>query len=925
MAKQNKMTTQNIFSLLEDGGDNYYTHVNMTGTKGKYILSYKNIDTFWKVYHESISKSINTKKYTIGLAEKPQKYMPVIADIDIKVKAHNEKGELLYPKDKPLYEDKVILAFIQTYQAILKVLVKDITPKDLDCLLLVKPPYYKKYGTSTYIKNGFHLHFPKIFLDKEDQKIFLVPKVKQTIQSVYKDLLSSIGIEDASTLVDSNIYNVCFLLYGSVKEKGMFPYLLGCIIDGNLNKKDAKESLSGYKLYDQDGEEEIVDKTNLQENLPRILSIIPYGRKINTVKLDPQLKTVRATKPKPKMKEYEEQKYSEKIDWAKRLTDILSPDRAEDYILWMQVGWALYNVSEGSDDGLMIWKEFSSQSEKYCEEKCEYEWDRMENRDITIGSLKYWALKDNPDKYSELVKDRSADYIKDHLTGSIFQGDMVKVIHQLYEGQFVCASISNQKKAWYYFNNHRWENIDCGVELWKKISNEVLYIVNATKWKEAKKMQECQDELKVQMYAKRIKLLEKLAGKLTCGTYKDRLLKDSAYMFYNKYFLEKLDNDPYIIPFQNGIYDLRNNIFREGKPEDYVSKTLPINYVEYSETDSRVEEVEEFFCNVFPDNELRQYFLAHLSEIFVGNNKKKIVYMWTGHGDNGKSVTQTLIENMMGRYAIKMPTTVITSKKPSVGAACVELARAGSGVRWAVLEEPNEDERINIGIMKNLSGNDTFFARGLYSDGGDIKPMFKLIFICNKLPDINSSDKATWNRIRVIPFESTFTRNPPEDIEEQKKLKIFPMDEDFSSKIPHMLEPLAWYLLNFRKNIKKEIFEPEKVKIATKEYREENDYITIFIDESFAKDENSIISMNEVYSLYKGWHKDNMAGACFNKKKIQQQMCRIWGQPSSPGIFWKGWKILSFEENVNIQKIDPSNLVKYEDDNFASYDNSIPI
>lgn len=1277
MAKQNKIIDQDIFSLLENGSDNYYTHVNMTGKKGKYILSYNNIDSFWKKYWETISKSISNEKYIIGLAEKPQRFMPVIADIDIKVKSHNDKGELIYSKEKNLYSDKVILQFVQVYQGILKILVKDITKDDLDCVILTKPPYYKKYGTNTYTKNGFHLHFPKIFLDKEDQMIFLLPKVKHAMESMYKDILSDIGIEDSSKLIDSNIYKMCFLLYGGVKEKGMYPYLLSGIVDSELKKKDIKKSLIGYSLYDQDGEEEKIDKSNLNENIPRILSIIPYGRKYKTIKIDPQLKTVRAPKPKKKKKEYEEQKYSEKLEWAKSLVGILSPDRADDYISWMQVGWALYNVSEGSDDGLVVWKRFSSISEKYCEEKCDYEWDRMEVRDITIGSLKYWALKDNPNHYSELLKNKSADYIKDHLTGSIFQGDMVKVVHQLYEGQFVCASISNQKKSWFYFNNHRWENIDCGVELWKKISDEVLYIVNSTKMRETKKMQDCQDELKVQMYAKRVKLLEKLAGKMTCGTYKDRLLKDAAYMFYDKYFLEKLDSNPYIIPFQNGIYDLRNNIFREGKPEDYVSKTLPLNYNEYSETDTRVEDVEDFFRKVFPDYDLRQYFLAHLSEIFVGNNKKKIVYMWTGHGDNGKSVTQTLIENMMGKYAIKMPTTILTAKKPNVGAACVELARAGNGVRWAVLEEPNEDERINIGILKNLSGNDTFFARGLYSDGADIKPMFKLIFIClsadteitlssghsvsignmiekgsltpvlgysqkrgeyhsinyncllekgvqecislkfqdntivkctpnhkflcdndewieannlrgrkiisgprgtnidsvihnynigeysnswitlyndkkipfdridtvffamayarfignllytngekyvwqvdreqvrkdillindigdidiendiiknneiiekiaervdisnwhdymlvelistylgkmnvvinewsikistdregtllkeiamyirresnipvisnnneiqilnvekyrkkygfrynsylnykldivcrfiskgtgnlrdfereigfventlnpislrvveiknisstsvydinvqegysnflangicshncNRLPDINSSDKATWNRIRVIPFESTFTRNPPEDIEEQNRQKIFPMDEDFSSKIPDMLEPLAWYLLNFRKNIKKEIFEPEKVMIATKEYREENDYISIFIDENFSQEEDSTISINEVYSLYKAWHRDNMAGYCFNKKKIQQQMSRIWGPVSSPGSYWKGWKIITAEENMNIQKIDPNNLVKYEEENYAEYDNSIPM
>ncbi len=52
----------------------------------------------------------------------------------------------------------------------------------------------------------------------------------------------------------------------------------------------------------------------------------------------------------------------------------------------------------------------------------------------------------------------------------------------------------------------------------------------------------------------------------------------------------------------------------------------------------------------------------------------------------------------------------------------------------------------------------------------DIDPFFKLIFICNTIPNIRNPDNATWNRIRVIPFESTFKDNIDDiSLEEQKK------------------------------------------------------------------------------------------------------------------------------------------------------------
>ena len=88
---------------------------------------------------------------------------------------------------------------------------------------------------------------------------------------------------------------------------------------------------------------------------------------------------------------------------------------------------------------------------------------------------------------------------------------------------------------------------------------------------------------------------------------------------------------------------------------------------------------------------------------------------------------------MLGDYAIKFSTTLLTGKKVANGAANPELARAGGGVRWAVLEEPDGDEEINIGYLKTLSGDDSYFVRDLFEKGKqtrEIKPLFKLIFIC---------------------------------------------------------------------------------------------------------------------------------------------------------------------------------------------------
>jgi len=55
------------------------------------------------------------------------------------------------------------------------------------------------------------------------------------------------------------------------------------------------------------------------------------------------------------------------------------------------------------------------------------------------------------------------------------------------------------------------------------------------------------------------------------------------YDFYQK-FVQKSD----IIVFNNGIYDLEKEIFREIRPEDYITKTIGLDYVDFSSTDPTV-------------------------------------------------------------------------------------------------------------------------------------------------------------------------------------------------------------------------------------------------------------------------------------------------------------------------------------------------
>ena len=60
-------------------------------------------------------------------------------------------------------------------------------------------------------------------------------------------------------------------------------------------------------------------------------------------------------------------------------------------------------------------------------------------------------------------------------------------------------------------------------------------------------------------------------------------MKEAKEHFFDKLFLDKLDNNPYLLCFTNGIIDFEKKEFRMTKPDDYVSLCTNIEYIEIDE------------------------------------------------------------------------------------------------------------------------------------------------------------------------------------------------------------------------------------------------------------------------------------------------------------------------------------------------------
>jgi P4 family phage/plasmid primase-like protien len=271
-----------------------------------------------------------------------------------------------------------------------------------------------------------------------------------------------------------------------------------------------------------------------------------------------------------------------------------------------------------------------------------------------------------------------------------------------------------------------------------------------------------------------------------------------------------------------------------------------------------------------------------------GNHRYFMDNFLVTHNSNGKSKFIELFESSFGEYCCKFPITLLTGKRAASNAATSELARA-KGKRFGALQEPSEDEKLNIGLMKELSGGDKIQARLIYKEPIEFKPQFKMILACNHLPAVPSDDGGTWRRIRALEFTSRFCDNP-----DPAKPNEFPIDKELSSKFPDWKEHFMALLIEFYKvYIEKGIIEPPEVLECTKEYQRANDGFLDYVEQELEVQEYSFISHNDVYTCFKMWVGDNAPPHFKNirRKEFIKALEKIIGKSVSIQKTggWKGW------------------------------------
>jgi len=560
-----------------------------------------------------------------------------------------------------------------------------------------------------------------------------------------------------------------------------------------------------------------------------------------------------ALQPKEKKLIVETPKDETTMNNNEKIVNLIKPETLGKFKDWRNIIFAMKNEGfseefaiQTSDRGI---GDFTPLTEKA--------WEKIwnaETSEFTMGTLRFYAKRDNPEEYEELTfkifePDKNIDFCCDDNTPDTYYAflyEFLKPNNTLY--------IKEDDKYYTWINNKWIKENEKGAYLRSNIIETltnyfqklIYYYVNK------KRKLELEDETSttyLDTYKCVIKSLNYRKAEVN-KTHKLNNIWTELKSIYLKNSLShdiQFDMNPDIIGFNNKKYNFKTKKFEDIVYDDYISMSCKYDYEEPKE--DKIKTIENIITKAFPNEERRKCYVSVMYNCLIGGAKDKFVVA-NGTGGNSKGVINELLRETLGDYAVEMATSVLTDKPKS--GANPEVAKLDKK-RLILSKEPNENDKIRCEMLKKVCGNSKITdARELYSNKTEIKLCGTNIMEVNvKLGFDGKLQDDIGRRLMDILFESTFTDdseilNDPTRKNVYEK-NIFYTTEEFKQDYRCALFK---YLIT---NAETTIYMPECVKNDTKKYMDDNDNIYNWVLENYELTTNKedVIKLKDMYEEYK--------------------------------------------------------------------------
>lgn len=479
-------------------------------------------------------------------------------------------------------------------------------------------------------------------------------------------------------------------------------------------------------------------------------------------------------------------------------------------------------------------------------------WDRKTGQstygDITLENAISNCLNVyNPTQKKELVYDDETGEIIENNEDTEYQLNDTGNAKRIYDrfGEDIHYNVDN--KCFMLWDGKRWVNdLENRIKLMAEVIGEECLTNAQTK-----------EELKN-------------ATRMLNSNGKEAMIKELQHLEGIPIKNSDLDKFQSLFNTEKGILDLRTGDLLPHKKELLMSRISSCE-INYEKPKLWIKFLNDIFLK---DKELIDFIQKAIGYSLTGSTKEQCIFICYGEGSNGKSVFLDIISNLMGDYASTTQVETLLVSKVQSGGANTDIARL-KGSRFVSTSEPNENAKLNEGLIKQLTGGDKVTARFLYGREFEYKPEFKIWMATNHKPIIRGTDNGIWRRIRLIPFEATFTK-------EQQ-------DQNLTTKLLAELPAIMnWAVDGCVKWMEEGLDVPKSVEQMTKEYKAEMDVVNSYLDDRTQQIEGSRAKASLVYQDYSSWARRNNEYEMSNTKFGKELCKRFTKIRLKDGIYYEG-------------------------------------
>jgi P4 family phage/plasmid primase-like protien len=342
-----------------------------------------------------------------------------------------------------------------------------------------------------------------------------------------------------------------------------------------------------------------------------------------------------------------------------------------------------------------------------------------------------------------------------------------------------------------------------------------------------------------------------------------------------------LDANGFLVGLDKGrqVVDLRSGIVRNAVQSDYITKSMKVERLgDKAKATQWLRFLEQIFDS---DKSLIDWIHRFCGYVLTGSTCEQILLFCYGNGANGKSVFIELLKYVLGDYACVIAPETLADAKRRAGSATPELANL-IGKRLAMCSETEENTGLAESFVKSLISGDSMPVRQLYAQQSQFTPTCKLIMAGNHKPVVRGNDNGIWRRIRLVPFNKTFTK---------KEKDPFLLDK-LKEEAPHIL---AWMIDGCIKWQKEGLANiPLVIDQATNEYRNDQDIVNRWLGECTDRKADHEETTKDLYASYRAWCDANgmppVSSTVFGRRLREKGF--TW-RKSNSNNYWRGVELLS--------------------------------